>query len=130
MLEEGEKLVPGFKDMRVLRAWAGVRPLYQEATVDDTRDVTRAFVLLDHEKRDGLCNFITITGGKWTTYRKMAEVTVDLVCEKLGHRPDPAGLIWKSCLSHRIWRINLPSQDISNRETALRKLKSRKPMAI
>ena len=84
MLEEGEKLVPGFKDMRVLRAWAGVRPLYQEATVDDTRDITRAFVLLDHEKRDGLRGFITITGGKWTTYRKMAEVTVDLVCKKLG----------------------------------------------
>ena len=27
---------------------------------------------------------ITITSGKWTTYRKMAEVTVDLVCKKLG----------------------------------------------
>lgn len=88
LLEEGEKLVPGFKDMRVLRAWAGVRPLYQETTFADTRDVTRAFVLLDHEKRDGLRGFITITGGKWTTYRKMAEVTVDLVCEKLGtYRP-------------------------------------------
>ena len=88
MLEEGEKLVPGFKDMRVLRAWAGVRPLYQETTYSDTRDVTRAFVLLDHEVRDGLSGFITITGGKWTTYRKMAEVTVDLVCEKLGtNRP-------------------------------------------
>jgi glycerol-3-phosphate dehydrogenase len=88
MLEEGEKLVPGFKDMRVLRAWAGVRPLYQETTFADTRDVTRAFVLLDHEKRDGLSGFVTITGGKWTTYRKMAEVTVDLVCEKLGtHQP-------------------------------------------
>jgi glycerol-3-phosphate dehydrogenase len=84
MLEEGEKLVPGFKDMRVLRAWAGVRPLYQETNFEDTRDVTRAFVLLDHEKRDGVRDFITITGGKWTTYRKMAEVTVDLVCKKLG----------------------------------------------
>ena len=84
MMEEGEKLVPGFKEMRVLRAWAGVRPLYQETTFADTRDVTRAFVLLDHEKRDGMGGLITITGGKWTTYRKMAEVTVDLVCEKLG----------------------------------------------
>ncbi len=88
MLEEGEKLVPGFKEMRILRAWAGVRPLYQEITFADTRDVTRAFVLLDHEKRDGLGGLLTITGGKWTTYRKMAEVTVDLVCEKLGtNRP-------------------------------------------
>ncbi len=72
----------------MLRAWAGVRPLYQESAVGDTRDVTRAFVLLDHEQRDGIAGLITITSGKWTTYRKMAEVTVDLVCEKLGtHRP-------------------------------------------
>lgn len=84
MLEEGEKLVPGFKDMRMLRAWAGVRPLYQETKVADTRDVTRAYTLLDHETRDGVKGFITITGGKWTTYRQMAEVTVNRVCEKLG----------------------------------------------
>ncbi|MGW8251981.1 MAG: FAD-dependent oxidoreductase, partial [Anaerolineales bacterium] len=51
MLDEGEKLVPGFKDMRMLRAWAGVRPLYQETVVSDTRDITRAYVLLDHEQR-------------------------------------------------------------------------------
>lgn len=84
MLEEGNKLVPGFKEMRMLRAWAGVRPLYQESAVSDTRDVTRAFVLLDHELRDNVAGLVTITSGKWTTYRKMAEVTVDLVCRKLG----------------------------------------------
>ena len=83
-LEEGDKLVPGFKDMRMLRAWAGVRPLYQETEVSDTRDVTRAFVLLDHQRRDGILGLVTITSGKWTTYRKMAEVTADLVCSKLG----------------------------------------------
>jgi len=84
MLEEADKLVPGFKDMRMLRAWGGVRPLYQETKVVDTRDVTRAYTLLDHETRDGVTGFITITGGKWTTFRQMAEVTVNRVCEKLG----------------------------------------------
>lgn len=84
MMDEGEKLVPGIKEMRILRAWAGVRPLYQETKVTDTRDVTRAYTLLDHEKRDGVTGFITITGGKWTTYRQMAQVTVDKVCDKLG----------------------------------------------
>lgn len=84
MLEEGEKLVPGFRDMRILRAWAGVRPLYQETQAAANRDVTRAFVLLDHEPRDGMSGLVTITSGKWTTYRKMAEVTIDLVCRKLG----------------------------------------------
>ncbi len=84
MLTEGEKLIPGFKSMRMLRAWAGVRPLYQESKTNKSRDITRSFVLLDHEPRDGVTGLLTITGGKWTTYRKMAEVTVDKVCEKLG----------------------------------------------
>lgn len=82
-LDEGEKLVPGFKNMRMLRAWAGVRPLYQETSISDTREITRAFVLLDHAERDGVEALVTITSGKWTTYRKMAEATVDLVCKKL-----------------------------------------------
>jgi glycerol-3-phosphate dehydrogenase len=84
MLDEGEKLVPGVKEMRILRAWGGVRPLYQETATADTRDVTRAYTLLDHERRDGVQGFITMTGGKWTTYRQMAQVVVDRVCEKLG----------------------------------------------
>jgi glycerol-3-phosphate dehydrogenase len=84
MLDEGEKLVPGFKSLRILRAWAGVRPLYQETVVADTRDVTRAYTLLDHATRDGVEGFITMTGGKWTTYRQMAEVTVNKVCARLG----------------------------------------------
>lgn len=84
MLEEGEKLVPGVSGMRVLRAWAGVRPLYQEEATEETRDVTRAYALLDHSTRDGLGGFLTITGGKWTSFRQMAEVTVDAVCRKLG----------------------------------------------
>ncbi|MFN8445198.1 MAG: hypothetical protein U0175_30700 [Caldilineaceae bacterium] len=41
MLEEGEKLIPGFKKARVLRAWAGVRPLYQEGFKGASRDATR-----------------------------------------------------------------------------------------
>ncbi len=83
MMDEGEKLIPGFTNLRVLRAWAGVRPLYQETETAANRDISRAYVLLDHSQRDGVEGFITITGGKWTTYRKMAEVTVDKVCEKL-----------------------------------------------
>ncbi|MEA3350677.1 MAG: anaerobic glycerol-3-phosphate dehydrogenase subunit GlpA, partial [Chloroflexota bacterium] len=87
MLAEGEKIIPGFEQMRMLRAWAGVRPLYEEnlhgQQQDQSRDITRSFTLLDHEKRDNVPGLITITGGKWTTYRKMAAETVDLVCKKL-----------------------------------------------
>lgn len=84
MLEEGEKILPGFKELRILRAWAGVRPLYQATKTDQSRDITRSFVLLDHETRDHTPGMLTITSGKWTTYRKMAQATVDLACEKLG----------------------------------------------
>jgi glycerol-3-phosphate dehydrogenase len=86
MLQEGEKLVPGISQARVLRAWAGVRPLYQEGFAGESRDATRALTLLDHQQRDGVSGFLTITGGKWTTFRLMAETTVDKACEQLGTR--------------------------------------------
>jgi glycerol-3-phosphate dehydrogenase len=83
MLDEGEKIIPSFKQYRILRAWAGVRPLVQGTDPSDDRDISRAFVLLDHAARDGVEGLLTISGGKWTTSRKMAQVTVDRVCLKL-----------------------------------------------
>jgi glycerol-3-phosphate dehydrogenase len=84
MLDEGEKLVPGFRQARALRVWAGARPLFSQAEVADTRDVTRSHALLDHRERDGIGGLVTITGGKTTTFRLMAEVAVDAVCAQLG----------------------------------------------
>ena len=90
MLDDGEKLVPGFRQARALRVWTGVRPLFEDAKAadTDTRDVTRAHALLDHRQRDGVDGFVTITGGKVTTFRLMAEETVDAVCDMLG-KPTP-----------------------------------------
>jgi glycerol-3-phosphate dehydrogenase len=86
MLDDGEKLVPGFREARALRVWTGVRPLFEDAKAPDTetRDVTRAHALLDHEQRDGVHGFVTITGGKLTTFRLMAEETMNAVCKQLG----------------------------------------------
>ncbi|MGH2530576.1 MAG: FAD-dependent oxidoreductase, partial [Actinomycetota bacterium] len=85
MLDAGENLVPGFREARALRVWGGVRPLFQEkAEGTDTRDVTRAHTLLNHRTRDGLERFLTITGGKFCTFRLMAEDTVDVLCAELG----------------------------------------------
>jgi glycerol-3-phosphate dehydrogenase len=88
MLDEGEKLVPGFRRARALRVWTGVRPLFEDAKASDsdTRDVTRAHALLDHSERDGVARLLTITGGKLTTFRLMAEETVDAVCHQLGEQ--------------------------------------------
>lgn len=83
LLQEGEKLAPSLATTRILRAYAGVRPLV--ATDDDPsgRNISRGIVLLDHETRDGIKGFISITGGKLMTYRLMAEWATDLVCKKL-----------------------------------------------
>lgn len=84
LLQEGEKLAPSLASTRILRAYAGVRPLV--ATDDDPsgRNISRGIVLLDHQTRDGINGFISITGGKLMTYRLMAEWATDLVCKKLG----------------------------------------------
>jgi glycerol-3-phosphate dehydrogenase len=93
LLDEGEKIIPGFNNLRILRTWAGVRPLVKDVRSDNEREISRAFTLLDHAERDGVDGLITITGGKWTTYRKMAEVCVDKVCEKLNvNRPCQTGV--------------------------------------
>ncbi len=86
MLDDGEKLVPGFRRARALRVWTGVRPLFEDAkqAPSDTRDVTRAHAVLDHKARDGVRGLVTITGGKLTTFRLMAQETVDAVCAQLG----------------------------------------------
>ena len=85
LLDEGSDLVPRIRDARALRAWAGLRPLYSEHQAGaDTRELTRDFTLLDHREREGVAGFLTITGGKLTTFRQMAEVTVDAVCAHLG----------------------------------------------
>ncbi len=83
MLEEGEHLVPGISKARVLRAWAGVRPLYKDQDVKDDRDISRTYKLLDHETRDGVTGLVSMVGGKWTTYRLMAKDVTDLLASKL-----------------------------------------------
>jgi glycerol-3-phosphate dehydrogenase len=84
MLKEGEQLVPGISRARVLRAWAGVRPLYKDQDVSSDREISRTYKLLDHETRDGVKGLISIVGGKWTTYRLMAQEATDAVAAKLG----------------------------------------------
>jgi glycerol-3-phosphate dehydrogenase len=82
----GRDLVPDLDERRVLRSFAGVRPLYQEGASEqqDGRTVARRFALIDHEQQ-GLAGLVTVVGGKLTTFRLMAEQTVNLVCAKLHH---------------------------------------------
>ena len=83
LITEGSKLAPSLSSTRILRAYAGVRPLVSADDDPTGRNISRGIVCLDHEKRDGLKGFITITGGKLMTYRLMAEIATDMVCAKL-----------------------------------------------
>ena len=84
LLTEGAKLAPVIATTRVLRAYAGVRPLVSADNDPSGRNISRGIVRLDHESRDGIKGFISITGGKLMTYRLMAEMATDLACKKLG----------------------------------------------
>jgi glycerol-3-phosphate dehydrogenase len=56
----------------VLSCFAGLRPLVGGGDDEDTASLSR-----DHTLQVSNSGLVTITGGKWTTYRKMAEDTVD-----------------------------------------------------
>lgn len=83
LLREGAKLAPELARTRILRAYAGVRPLVADDNDPSGRNISRGIVCIDHETRDGVSGFITITGGKLMTYRLMAERATDLACRKL-----------------------------------------------
>lgn len=88
LLAIGRELIPALDDARIIRAFAGVRPLYREQPEEKQeqgRGVTRNFFVIDHNCKDGLDGLISIVGGKFTTYRLMAEKAVDLVAQKLGN---------------------------------------------
>jgi glycerol-3-phosphate dehydrogenase len=84
LVKEATKMIPAVRECRFIRAYAGIRPLFQSEEKGDDRAISRGFVLIDHGKRDGLKNLITITGGKLVTYRLMAEKTSELICRKMG----------------------------------------------
>jgi glycerol-3-phosphate dehydrogenase len=58
----------------IVGTWAGLRPLVKDAGSERTADLSRR-----HKVRQSDDGLITITGGKLTTYREMAEDTVDEV---------------------------------------------------
>lgn len=88
----------------VLSVFAGLRPLAapkQEGK--STKEISRSHKIFvsDH-------HLVTITGGKWTTYRKMAEDTVDKVIE--------LGLLEKRVCVTKHFKIHgyMPDPDLNN----------------
>jgi glycerol-3-phosphate dehydrogenase len=85
VIDQVAVMVPDLKHTRYIRAFCGVRPLMEGARENDDRNLSRGFQLIDHSREsEKIDNLITITGGKLTTYRLMAEKTADLLCQRFG----------------------------------------------
>lgn len=85
MIEEGSKLIPAVRHAEFRAAWSAARPLIgSRGDADTGRELSRTFKTFDHAETDGLEGFVTITGGKATTLRGMAQLCADVVCRKLG----------------------------------------------
>lgn len=83
LLKEGEHMVPGLSNQEHIRVYAGVRPLIKPISdSSDAREISRSFQILNH-KKEGIDNFISIVGGKFTIHRLMAEKAVDEMCNNL-----------------------------------------------
>ncbi|HYF94820.1 MAG TPA: anaerobic glycerol-3-phosphate dehydrogenase subunit GlpA [Symbiobacteriaceae bacterium] len=85
LLRLGAEMLPAAATSRVLRAFAGVRPLFKaKGDGASTRDLPRTYQVIDHAGAHGVEGLVSIIGGKLTTYREMAEKTVDMAAGKLG----------------------------------------------
>lgn len=84
MLRVGRATFPKLDEARILRVFAGCRPLYVGESGEGGREASRDFAAIDHEKEHGLAGFMSVCGGKFTTHRLMAEKVCDLVAPLFG----------------------------------------------
>jgi len=93
----------------VVSAFAGIRPLVASPGVEDTKTLIRD----DEVEVDEASGLVSILGGKWTTYRLMAERTIDQVEKQLGRSPGACrtrgyALSGASGFSAEYWRTLTP----------------------
>lgn len=92
------RLLPGLR-AGAARGVAGLRPVLRGRLGPLSRD----WSVFDHAG-EGVGNLVTVTGGKLTTYRPMAQAALVLALSKLG-RPSPApatdGPRWERWIAHR-----------------------------
>ena len=85
IINEGLSMVPAVENCRYIRAYSGVRPLIADKKARNSKDdrmAGRGFDLIDHTE-DGVENFLTVAGGKLSTFRLMAEKASDRICKRL-----------------------------------------------
>lgn len=120
IIKEGACMVPELATTRYIRAYAGVRPLVRTAG-GDGRSISRNYTLRTHEDA-GIENLVTITGGKLTTFRLMAEKASDIVAKRLKNSnpclttteklpPSTKGEWTEPGKSPRVWMANPERRD-------------------
>ena len=80
----------------VTGVWAGLRPLLAPPAKGGHVSERTADLSRRHTVRTSSHGVVTVTGGKLTTYRKMAQDTVDVVVTRLGESPRRRRSITKS----------------------------------
>ena len=68
----------------VLAAWSGIRPLVRDPKARNTESLVRNHLITVSDS-----GLLTCAGGKWTTYRQMAEESVDEAIKLYGLHPGP-----------------------------------------
>ena len=77
-------MAKAFRREDILSRWTGVRPLLKELNPDaETSGLSRDYRL---EISDS--GLVTVTGGKWTSYRLMAEKCLDRIVERFSLQPE------------------------------------------
>lgn len=77
IISEAGRMIPHFNHTRIIRAFAGIRPLLKSKKMD-SHEISRGFQIINHE--NGL---YSIVGGKLSTFRLMAEKMVDTIMDDL-----------------------------------------------
>jgi glycerol-3-phosphate dehydrogenase len=92
---------PSLQDVRSM--FAGLRPLVNSSSTKNTSEISRS-----HHLQVSESGLVTISGGKWTTYRKMAEDTIDKAALV-------AGLDVRKCITRNLrihgWLKNINQDD-------------------
>jgi glycerol-3-phosphate dehydrogenase len=86
-------------------AWSGIRPLASDPSAKNTESLVR-----DHIITTSQSGLVTITGGKWTTYRKMAQDVVDQVSKTVTDvKTDPCKTWGLKLIGAHQWSLALPT---------------------
>lgn len=94
------------KARNILSAWGGIRPLTIGGDPSkDSTSIVRSH-LIDRSKSD----LITVSGGKWTSFREMAEEAIDASAKVFGLPDKPCTTKYVRLIGSHLYTRNLSSE--------------------